>query len=336
MVSEEAKLSCEKIYSKLTGIAKYTPEKVLTNFDIEKFVDTSNEWIIQRTGIKERKIAEQHDGTSDLAYKAAIEALERANVRAEDLDAIIVGTATPDYMFPSTACLVQKKLGNLKAFAFDLNAGCTGFIYGLSVADSFIKSGKCKTCLVIGAEILSKFLNWQDRTSCVLFGDGAGAVILEASSTPGIKNIILNSNGEYAELLYMPAGGSKQPASEETVANNLHTVHMKGKEVFKIAVNNLSFVAEKLLSDNNLEVSELDLFVPHQANKRIINAVSQKLGLTEEQIFMNIHNYGNTSAASIPIALAEAFENGEIKRGTNILITAFGAGLTWGGALIEF
>ena len=323
-------------YSKITGIGKYTPEKILSNYDLEKFVDTSHEWIMQRTGICERKVVDSSFATSDIACRAALTAMERAEISPEDIDAIIVGTATPDHMFPSTACIVQEKIGASNAFAFDLNAGCTGFIYGLSVADSFIKSGKCRTCLIIGAEILSKFLNWSDRTSCVLFGDGAGAVILQKSKTPGIKNIILNSNGKYADLLYMPAGGSRQPASAETVEKNLHTVHMKGKEVFKIAVNNLSFIAEKLLEKDNLEASDLDLFVPHQANKRIIDAVANKLGLAKEQIFMNIHNYGNTSAASIPIALDEAYEKGEINKGENVLITAFGAGLTWGGALIEF
>jgi 3-oxoacyl-[acyl-carrier-protein] synthase-3 len=324
------------VYSKITGIGKFAPDKVLTNFDLEKMVDTSNEWIVQRTGIKERKVADAESATSDLACRAALKAMERAGIEAENIDAVIVGTATPDYMFPSVACIVQEKIGASNAFAFDLNAGCTGFIYGLSVADSFIRSGKCKNCLVIGAELLSKFLNWKDRTSCVLFGDGAGAVILSKSDSPGIKDIILNSDGNYADLLYMPAGGSKLPANEKTVAENLHTVHMKGKEVFKIAVNNLSFIAEELLKNNNLNASELDLFVPHQANTRIINAVAQKLGLSEKQIFMNIHNYGNTSAASIPIAMDEAYESGEIKQGVNVLITAFGAGLTWGGALIEF
>ncbi len=325
-----------EVYGKIIGIGKYTPDKVLTNYDLEKFVDTSHDWIMQRTGIFERKVVDSSLATSDIASRAALTAMERAEISPEDIDAIIVGTATPDHMFPSTACIVQEKIGACNAFAFDLNAGCTGFIYGLSVADSFIKSGKCKTCLIIGAEILSKFLNWSDRTSCVLFGDGAGAVILHKSETPGIKNIILKSNGKYADLLYMPAGGSRQPASAETVEKNLHTVHMKGKEVFKIAVNNLSFIAEKLLEKDKLEASDLDLFVPHQANKRIIDAVANKLGLAQEQIFMNIHNYGNTSAASIPIALDEAYEKGEIEKGENVLITAFGAGLTWGGALIEF
>jgi 3-oxoacyl-[acyl-carrier-protein] synthase-3 len=325
-----------EIYSKIKGVGSYTPEKIITNFDLEEIVDTTNEWIIQRTGIKKRRIADNNIATSDLAYKAALKAMEDASVNPEEIDAIIIGTATPDHMFPSTACLVQDKIKAKNAFAFDINAGCTGFIYGLYIADSFIKSGKCKTCLVIGAEIISKFLNWSDRTSCVLFGDGAGAVILKADKEPGIRRVLLGSDGSYSQLLYMPAGGSRMPATEETVENNLHTVHMKGREVFKIAVNKLSSLGEKILKKLNIDISMLDLFVPHQANKRIIESVANKLGLKENQIFVNIHNYGNTSAASIPIALDEAIKNGDITRGLKVLITAFGAGLTWGGALIEF
>ena len=325
-----------EIFSEIVSTGSYTPDKILTNFDLEEIIDTTNEWIVQRTGIKRRKIAEDSIATSDLAFQAGKKAIERANLNPADIDAILVGTATPDYLFPSTACIVQDKIGATNAFALDLNAGCTGFIYGLFLADSLIKSGKCNTCVVIGAEIISKFLNWSDRTSCVLFGDGAGAVVLKKSEKPGIKNIIIQSDGSFANLLYMPAGGSKMPASYDTVEKNLHTVHMKGKEIFKIAVNRLSQLGEKLLEDLKLKIAELDLFVPHQANKRIIEAVANKLGLKKEQIFMNIHNYGNTSAASIPIALDEAFESGEIKKGIKVLITAFGAGLTWGGALIEF
>ncbi len=325
----------ESIYSKIIGIGSYAPEDRLTNTDLEKIVDTSDEWIQKRTGIKERRIVSKDMATSDLAVNAAIKAIEMAGIDSDEIEAVIVGTAFPDYMFPSTGCIVQKRLGIKNAFAYDLNAGCTGFIYGLMQADSFIKSGKIKTALVIGAEVITKFLNWNDRTSCVLFGDGAGAVVLRADTTPGIMNIKIASDGAFADLLYMPAGGSKLPASFDTVNNNLHTVHLKGKEVFKIAVNSLSSLAIEILKQTKMNCNELDLFIPHQANKRIIDAVADKLGLEKSKVFINIHKYGNTSAASIPIALDEAVKTGIVKEGEKVLITAFGAGLTWGGAIIQ-
>lgn len=328
-------MNTENIFSKIIGIGSFAPEEKLTNEDLEKIVNTSDEWIQKRTGIKERRRVSKDMATSDLAVEAAKSAINMANINVNEIDAVILGTAFPDYMFPSTACLVQKKLDIKNAFAYDLNAGCTGFIYGLMQADSFIKSGKIKTALVIGAEVITKFLNWQDRTSCVLFGDGAGAVILQANNKPGIIDIRLKSDGSFADLLYMPAGGSKLPASFDTVTNNLHTVHLKGKEVFKIAVNSLYDLASELLEKNNIKSSEIDFFIPHQANKRIINAVVEKLGLNNNKVFINIHKYGNTSAASIPIAIDEAYKNNILKQGHKILITAFGAGFTWGGAIIE-
>lgn len=328
-------MNTENIFSKIIGIGSFAPEEKLTNEDLEKIVNTSDEWIQKRTGIKERRRVSKDMATSDLAVEAAKSAINMANINVNEIDTVILGTAFPDYMFPSTACLVQKKLDIKNAFAYDLNAGCTGFIYGLMQADSFIKSGKIKTALVIGAEVITKFLNWQDRTSCVLFGDGAGAVILQANNKPGIIDIRLKSDGSFADLLYMPAGGSKLPASFDTVTNNLHTVHLKGKEVFKIAVNSLYDLASELLEKNNIKSSEIDFFIPHQANKRIINAVVEKLGLNNNKVFINIHKYGNTSAASIPIAIDEAYKNNILKQGHKILITAFGAGFTWGGAIIE-
>ena len=323
------------IGAKITGIGSFAPEKTLTNEDLEKIVDTSDEWIQQRTGIRERRITTTEESTSYLAYNASMSAIKMAGIEPKDIDAIIVGTATPDYPFPSTACVLQDKLKNKKALAFDLNAGCTGFIYALSIADSFIKTGKCETVLVVGAEIISKILNWKDRTSCVLFGDGAGAVILQKDNFDSIKSIGLRSDGAYVDLLYMPAGGSKFPASPETVAKKMHTVHLKGKEVFKIAVNSLSSLAEELLEKSGTSIDTIDLFIPHQANKRIIDAVSQKLSVPDEKVFINIQKYGNTSSASIPIAFDEAYKEGLIKKGSKILMTAFGAGLTWGGAVVE-
>jgi len=323
------------IFSKVIGIGSYAPEERLTNIDLEKFVNTSDDWIKKRTGIEERRRVTKDMATSDLALYASRKAIEMAGIDTQEIDAVILGTAFPDYMFPSTACIVQKRLGLKNAFAYDLNAGCTGFIYGLMQADVFIKSGKIKTALVIGAEVITKFLNWNDRTSCVLFGDGAGAVVLRADNAPGIVNIEIKSDGVFADLLYMPAGGSKLPASFDTVNNNLHTVHLKGKEVFKIAVNSLTNLAIELLKKSKMKCNEIDLFIPHQANKRIIDAVADKLGLNQEKVFINIHKYGNTSAASIPIALDESFRANMLKQGDKVLITAFGAGLTWGGAIIK-
>lgn len=328
-------METEVIFSKIIGIGSFAPENILTNRDLEKIVDTSDEWIRKRTGIVERRRIDKDKATSDLAVEAAKKAIEMAKIDLEEIEAIIVGTAFPDHMFPSTGCIIQKRLGIKKAFAYDLNAGCTGFIYGLMQADAFIKTGRIKTALVIGAEVITKFLNWNDRTSCVLFGDGAGAVVLQASDSPGILDIKIASDGAFADLLYMPAGGSKLPPSFDTVNNNLHTVHLKGKEVFKIAVNSLSGLAIELLNKSNISCEDIDMFIPHQANKRIIDAVADKLGLSKDKVFINIHKYGNTSAASIPIALDECMKENVLKQGDKILITAFGAGLTWGGAVIK-
>jgi len=323
-------------YSKIIGLGAYAPEKILTNFDLEKIVDTSNDWIIKRTGIQERRIVNDEQATSDIAKEAALIALERANVKPEDIDIIIFGTASPDYMFPSTGCILQKKIGAVNAAAFDIMAGCSSFLYALNIADSMIKAGAAKTILAIGAEVLSKFINWDDRTTCVIFGDGAGAAVLVEADKPGIHQIKIKSDGRYENLLKMPAGGTKQPASLKTVEKKLHTIHMKGNEVFKIAVNSLKDIATEILQKSGFESQDIDLFVPHQANIRIINSVAEKLKLKKEQVYINVHKYGNTSSASIPLALNDAINDGKLKSGTKVLMTAFGAGLTWAGALVEF
>ncbi len=321
----------------IVSTGSYLPEKVLTNYDLEKMVETSDQWITERTGIKERRIANENQTASDLAYEASKVALGRADLNAEDIDLIITATVTGDMPFPSTACILQDKLGAKKAAAFDINAACSGFLYGLYVANSFIRSGMHNKILVVGTEVLSKITDWEDRTTCVLFGDGAGAVIVEPTTeNRGIISMSINSDGSMWDLLYLPAGGSKIPASRESVDNKLHYIKMKGNEIFKFAVRTLEDLVIKILEENKLTPSQLSLLIPHQANLRIIQATADRLGIPMEKVLIDIDKYGNTSAASIPIALDEAVMSGRIKDGDYILLEAFGGGITWASALIKW
>ncbi|MEW6001906.1 MAG: beta-ketoacyl-ACP synthase III [Nitrospirota bacterium] len=323
--------------TRIISTGSYLPEKILSNFDLEKMVDTSDEWITERTGVKERRIADESQTTSDLAYEASKIALESAHLKADDIDLIIVATVTGDMPFPSTACFLQDKLGAKRAVGFDINATCSGFLYGLYIADGLIRSGLRKRALVVGAEELSKITDWEDRTTCVLFGDGAGAAIIEATEEDrGIISIYINSDGSMWELIHMPGGGSRKPASKDSIENRLHYIKMKGNETFKVAVRTLEDLVVKTLYENNLEPSQLSLLIPHQANLRIIQATADRLGLSMDKVLVNIDRYGNTSAASIPIALDEAAKTGKIREGDYILLEAFGGGLTWASALIKW
>jgi 3-oxoacyl-[acyl-carrier-protein] synthase-3 len=310
---------------------------VLTNFDLKSMVNTSDEWIIERTGIRERRIAGKDEAASDLAYEASQRALKSSGIKAKDIDLIILATTTPDMVFPSTACLLQDRLNAKKAVAFDVSAACSGFIYALSVADQFIKEGIYKTALVVGSEVLSRITDWNDRATCILFGDGAGAVVLQASlDRRGIISVHLHSDGALKDLLYIPGGGSRNPASKRTIEKGLHYIKMKGNETFKVAVRNLEEVALEAINSNNLKPSDIDLFIPHQANLRIIQAIAKRLNLSMDKVLVNIDRYGNTSAASIPIALDEASSEGRLKEGDLILMEAFGGGLTWASALVRW
>ncbi len=323
--------------TRILGTGSYLPEKVLTNFDIEKMVDTSDEWIRERTGIRQRRIAAEDEATSDLALKASVRALEAASVSPEELDLIIVATISGDRPLPSTACILQDKLQARNAAAFDILAACSGFIYLLSVADAMIKTGRYRRVLVVGAEVLSRFTDWQDRTTCVLLGDGAGAAVLGPSdSDNGIIDVNIASDGSMWDLLHIPAGGSVLPASEQTVRDRLHYIKMRGNETFKVAVRTLEKLVTDTLDRNGVSPSELALLIPHQANHRIIKATADRLNLSLDRVMLNIDKYGNTSAASIPIALDEAVRQGRIKDGDYILLEAFGGGLTWGSALIKW
>ena len=321
----------------ITGVGSYVPERILTNADLEKMVDTTDEWITTRTGIKERRIAAANEFTSDLATKAARRAMEMAGVTAEQIDLIIVASITPDMPFPNTACLVQQKIGARRIPAFDIEAACSGFLYALEVGQNFIMARTCETVLVIGAEKLSAITNWTDRNTCVLFGDGAGAAILQhRPDAHGLLTTVLGADGGKAGLLSMPAGGSACPASAASVADGLHFLRMDGKETFKNAVQAMCSAAKEALLRCELQISQIKCIIPHQANRRIVDAVGERLGATPEQLFINLHKYGNTSAASVAIALDEAVHSGKVQRGDLILIVAFGAGLTWGAAVIEW
>lgn len=323
--------------SRIVSTGSYLPEKVLSNYDLEDMVDTSDEWINERTGIKERRIADKSQAASDLAYEASKTAVERAGLHACDLDMIIVATVTGDMPFPSTACFLQEKLGAVNAAGFDVNATCSGFLYGLYIADSFIRSGMHKKVLVVGTEVLSKFTDWEDRTTCVLFGDGAGAVILEPTDEDrGIFSVYINSDGKLWELIHIPGGGSRNPSSPDTIEQRLHYIKMKGNETFKVAVRTLEDLVIKTLEDNNINSSDLSLLIPHQANLRIIQATADRLKIPLDKVIVNIDRYGNTSAASIPIALDEAVTSGKIQEKDYILLEAFGGGLTWASALIKW
>lgn len=321
----------------ILGTGKYVPEKILTNADLEKMVETNDEWIVTRTGMKERHIAREDEASSDLAYEAALVALKNANVAPEDLDLIIVATITPDSAFPSTACILQNRLGAKKAAAFDLSAACSGFIYGLASASNFIATGMYKKALVIGAECLSKITDYTDRNTCILFGDGAGAVVLgEVPEGRGFLSFELGADGSGGELLKLAGGGSRMPSSQSTVDNKQHYIYMAGSEVFKFAVRIMGNAAEEALRKAGLEKSDIDLLVPHQANIRIIQSAVHRLNLPEEKCMINLHKYGNISAASIPLALAEADEEGRLKPGDCVVLVGFGGGLTWGAAALRW
>ncbi len=321
------------INSRITGTGSYLPEKILTNHDLEKMVDTSDEWIVERTGIKKRHIAAEGQTTCDLAEFAAKRAMEMAGKTADEIDLVVFATTTPDLIFPSTACLLQKRLGIVGGAAFDIQAVCTGFVYALGVADKFIKSGTHKCALVIGAETLSNILDWTDRSTCIIFADGAGAVVLEASEEPGILSTHLHADGKYDELLRTKGGISK---NKELLDSGGAYVEMRGNEVFRMAVNTLGRIVDETLEYNNLKKSDIDWLVPHQANIRIIKATAKKLKMSMDHVIVTVDEQGNTSAASVPLALDTAVRDGRIKRGETILLEAFGGGFTWGSALIKF
>ena len=321
----------------ISGIGSYLPEKILTNDDLAKIVDTSHDWIVERTGIHERRIVEDHIATSDIGTIAAKKALEDANVKPEEIDLIILATVSADYALPSTACVIQKNIGAIKAAAFDINAGCSGFVYGLSMGESFIKSGMYKKVLVIGAEALSKIVDWQDRNTCILFGDGAGACVLEeCEDNFGIMSSELGSDGTNGDVLIQKAGGSRLPASIDTVERRLHFIDMDGKEVFKFAVRVMEKASLNALEKANLQLEALDFLVPHQANIRIIDSAAKRLKLEKDKVCVNLNKYGNMSSASVPVALDEAVKSNKIQKGDNILLVAFGAGLTWASMTIKW
>ncbi len=324
--------------SRIVGTGSSAPDRVLTNADLERFVSTTDEWIVTRTGISERHIAADGEATSDVAEGAARRALEMASVDPMDVELILVGTVTPDMFFPSTACILQERLGAWNASAFDLSAACSGFVYGLSVADAYLRAGIMRNILVVGAETLSKLVDWNDRATCVLFGDGAGAALVQRTTgQSGLLSTHLYADGSKGKHLIIPGGGSRHPVCQRTLDDNLATIKMaNGNEVFKVAVRSMEEAAVAALKANGVEVSDIDLVIPHQANARIIFAMAQRLGLPKERIVVNIDRFGNTSAASIPIALDEAVRGGRLAAGDLVLMVAFGGGLTWGSALMRW
>jgi 3-oxoacyl-[acyl-carrier-protein] synthase-3 len=325
-----------KLGVKILGTGSYFPNKILTNMDLEKIVDTSDEWISKRTGIKERRVSKKNELTSDLAYMASIEALKVAGILPDQIDLILVATITPDMFFPSTACLLQRKLEITSIPAFDLSAACSGFIYGITMAKAFIESGLYKTVLLVGAEELSKITDWTDRNTCVLFGDGAGAMVISASLEDNdILSTFLGADGSYSDLLFMPAGGTMNPASFNTVNEKLHTIKMQGKDVFKIAVPKMARAAERALELSGKKLDDISLFIPHQANMRIIEAVAKKIGISMDRVFVNIHKTGNISSATTITALDEAIKIGKLQKGNLVELVAFGGGFTWGATVIR-
>jgi len=322
---------------KIVSTGSYVPEDVITNHDLERIVDTSDDWIVERTGIRQRRVVNGGQAASDLASEAALRALKHAHLKPRDIDLIIVATISGDMPFPSTACLVQSRIAAKNAAAFDLNAACSGFIYGLHLADNLIRGGAHNRILLIGAEVLSRFTDWEDRATCILFGDGAGAVIIEPTKEKkGIISTNIHSDGDLGDLIMLPGNGSRNPCSRDTILKRLQFIKMKGNETFKVAVRTLEEIATKTLKDNDLDPADLSLLIPHQANVRIIQATAKRLNLPPEKVFMNIEKYGNTSAASIPIALDEAVQAGRVNSGDNILLEAFGGGLTWASALLRW
>ncbi len=324
------------IYSRIAGTGSYLPEKVLSNQDLEKMVETSDQWIQERTGIRKRHIAADDQTTCDLAEQAARQALEAAGRTPEDLDLIVVATTTPDKIFPSTACLLQQRLGNHGCAAFDIQAVCTGFVYAMGVADKFIKTGAARTVLVVGAETLSRIVDWTDRGTCILFGDGAGAMVLEASEEPGILSTHLHADGAYEELLHVPGGISGGFDMDIPSSGDPHFIQMKGNEVFKMAVNTLGRIVDETLAANDMKKADIDWLVPHQANIRIIKATARKLSMDMDNVVVTVDEHGNTSAASVPLALDTAVRDGRIKRDETLLLEAFGGGFTWGSILVKY
>lgn len=325
-------------HAAITGTGSYLPERVVTNYDLERMVDTSDEWIRQRTGIVERRIADDDIATSDLCVNAARWAIKRANIDPLDIELILVATVTPDTFFPSTACYVQKGIGAKNAAAMDLSAACAGFLYGLDLADGLIKSGRYNTVLVVGGEVFNNIVDWDDRSTCVLFGDGAGAAVVEATDEPkGVLASYIGSDGDYADinLLGIPAGGSRMPITEAAIDQKLDKLKMNGREVFKLGVRLMPEAAQRVLSEAEVGVEEIDLLIPHQANLRIIEAVGDRLGMPREKVYINVDRYGNTSAATVIIALDEAIREGRAKPGDLLLFVTFGAGLTWGSTLLR-
>ena len=323
--------------AKIIGMGAYAPKRILTNADLEKMVATSDEWIVQRSGIRERHIADDEEATSDLAVRAAQQALDRANVLPEDVELIVVGTTTPDMYFPSVGNIVQHRLGCRRAGSVDMLAACAGSVYSLATGAQFVQTGKYRRVLCIGAETLSKITDFTDRGTCVLLADAAGAAVLEASEDgSGVVDVDLYSDGQYWDLLYMPGGGSRHPATRETVDARMHYARMKGSEVFKVAVRMFVDAATRILERNGLTVADLDLFVPHQANLRIIEAAAKRINLPMERVFVNVDRYGNTGAASVYVALEEAVATGRVKRGDLVLLAAFGGGFAWGAVLLRW
>lgn len=321
------------IYSRIAGTGGYLPENIMTNADLEKMVETSDEWITERTGIRQRHIAVEGESTCDIAEKAARQAIDASGLTPQDIDLIVVATTTPDRIFPSTACLLQSRLDIHGCAAFDVQAVCTGFVYALSVAEKFIRTGSAKRALVVGAETTSRIIDWSDRSTCVLFGDGAGAVVIEASESPGILSTHLHADGDYADLLTVPEGVSQ--GFEKMQAGEAY-ITMQGNEVFKMAVKTLGRIVDETLAANDMQKSDIDWLVPHQANIRIINATAKKLNMPMERVIVTVDHHGNTSAASIPLALDVAVRDGRIKRGETLLLEAFGGGFTWGSALLKY
>ncbi len=326
---------------KIIGTGSYVPDHVMTNTDLERMVETSDEWIRSRTGIEERHIASPSQATSDISYEAAIPALEMAGIDPGEIDLILISTVTADKVFPSTACILQRKLKAYNAACLDIQAACSGFLYGIEICNAMMKnSEKYRKALIIGAEKLSVITNWKDRNTCVLFGDGAGAAVLEQrrdeNDIGGITASRLSSNGDYENILHVPAGGSHMPASTETIENSMHFIQMEGQEVFKLAVNAMVGACREVLEESGVPASKVRWLIPHQANLRIILAVGKRLGIEEERVFVNVNKYGNTSAASVAIALDEVVRAGQVERGDYLLLTAFGAGLTWGANLLRW
>lgn len=325
------------IRARIIGTGMYVPDRIMTNADFEKIVETNDEWIVTRTGMKERHIAAPEQAASDLSYESALLAIKEAKIDPKDIDLIIVGTISPDYAYPSTAALVQARLGAKNAACFDISAACPGFLHGISIADQYIRTGKYRTALVIGTEVLSKVTDYTDRNTCVLFGDGSGAIVLQAhEGKEGVIDTYMGADGSLWELLYQPAGGSRMPASHETVDKKLHTVHMAGNEVFKNAVRAMETAAVTILERNHVDPSQLALMIPHQANIRIIQGIQKRLSLPDEKVVVNIHKYGNTSSATIGIGLYESLRDGRIKPGDLVLLVSFGGGFVWASVLLQF